>query len=183
VGVIGHELYAAGGANAGKALETLEIYDSNRRRWSAGPSMSTAREHLAATVAGERLYVLGGRAAGKGNFSIAERYVPVKRRWEPLPDLRKARGGSATATVGRRVAVFGGEEAGGTIAEVELYDPRLGRWTALPDLPSPRHGLGGSSRGRRIYAIEGGPAPGLSFSSVLETLGLRSARVARQSRR
>src|SRR5205823_5539158 len=46
VGVIGHELYAAGGANAGKALETLEIYDSNRRRWSAGPSMSTARENL-----------------------------------------------------------------------------------------------------------------------------------------
>jgi hypothetical protein len=35
---------------------------------------------------------------------------------------------------------------------------------------TPRHGLGVVSRGRRVFAIEGGPMPGLAFSSALEFL-------------
>jgi N-acetylneuraminic acid mutarotase len=181
VGVIGNKLYAAGGANAAnRALKTLEIYDFKRGRWTRGPDMETAREHLAGAVAGRppAFYVLAGRAAGRGNFSIAERYLPSKRRWERLPDMLKARGGIAAAAVDERVVVFGGEESSGTIEEVEIYDPDTRRWSPLPDLRTPRHGLGGVSRGRRVYAIEGGPTPGFDFSSALEALDIVPARVA-----
>jgi non-specific serine/threonine protein kinase len=134
--------------------------------------MAVAREHLAGAVAGGAFYALAGRAAGRGNFTTVERYVPRRRGWERLPDMRKARGGIAAATVQGRIVVFGGEEAGGTIGEVELYDPRVRRWTGLPDLRTPRHGLGGVSRGRRVYAIEGGPTPGFDFSSANEALDI-----------
>ena len=172
MGVIGNRLYVAGGARGGRALRSLEIYGFRRRRWSRGPRMRTAREHVAGTVAGGRFYVLAGRAAGQGNFKVAERYDPRRRRWQRLPDMRKPRGGIAAAAVGRRVVVFGGEEVGRHDRRGRAVRPGPARVVALPDLATPRHGLGGVSRGRRVYAIEGGPTPGFDFSTAIEVLDL-----------
>jgi len=169
-GVIANRLYVAGGARNGSALGRLEVYDFKTRRWSRGPSMRTAREHLAATVHGGALYVLAGRAAGRGNFAVAERYVPARRRWERLPAMRKPRGGIAAATVNGRVVVVGGEEGAGTIREVESFDPRRRLWRHEANLPTPRHGLGAVSYRSRIYVLAGGPAPGLSYAGTVEAL-------------
>jgi Kelch motif len=169
-GVIGDRLYVAGGARDGTALATLEIYDLRRRRWSRGPSMPTAREHLAGTVHDGAFYVLAGRAGRLGNLRVAERYVPARRRWERLPALRKARGGIAAATVGERIVVVGGEEAAGTIAAVESFDPGARRWRSEPSLKTPRHGLGAVSYRGQVVVLEGGPTPGLDFSDVTEAL-------------
>jgi N-acetylneuraminic acid mutarotase len=175
VGVIGHRLYAAGGAAAPRgALRTLEIYDFRRRRWRRGPDMAVAREHLAGAVAGGRFFTLAGRAAGRGNFDVVEAFAPRRRRWTRLPSMRKPRGGIAAATVGGeargRIVVVGGEEEAGTIAEVELLDPARRRWRPLPDLPTPRHGLGAVARAGRVYVIQGGDEPGFAFTNTLEAL-------------
>jgi len=173
VGVIGHRLYAAGGANARNgALTTLEIYDFRRRRWRHGPSMRVAREHLAGAVAHGRFYALAGRAAGQGNFAVVEAYDPARRRWLRMPSMRKPRGGIAAATVRGRIVVVGGEESAGTIREVELFDPRTRRWRRLADLPTPRHGLGVVAAPGKVYAIGGGPVPGLTVSDANEYLEL-----------
>jgi N-acetylneuraminic acid mutarotase len=172
VGVVGPRLYAAGGANSTGALKTLEIYDFRRNRWATGPPLSVAREHLAGAVAGGAFYVLAGRAAGRGNFDVVERYRPAERRWESLPAMRKPRGGFGAATVAGRIVVAGGEEGAGTIREVEAFDPRRNRWTVLPDMRTPRHGLGVVSFRNRVYAIEGGPTPGFDFSRAIEALDL-----------
>ena len=105
-GVIGDRLYAAGGAADGKALTTLEVYDFKTRRWSPAPPMSVAREHLGGAVSRGSFHVLAGRAAGVGNMTIAERYLPRQRRWERLPDLHRARGGTtATALADGRIVI------------------------------------------------------------------------------
>jgi non-specific serine/threonine protein kinase len=135
--------------------------------------MGFAREHLAGAVADGAFYVLAGRAAGRGNFKIAERYLPAEDRWERLPDMAKPRGGIGAAAIGKRVVVVGGEEQSGTIREVEAYDPARRRWTRLPDLRTPRHGLAVISRAGRVYAIEGGPTPGFDFSRAVEALSVR----------
>ena len=135
--------------------------------------MSVAREHLAGAVAGGAFYALAGRATGRGNFTVAERFVPARNRWERLPSLRKSRGGIAAATVRGKVVVFGGEESAGTIREVELFTPSRRRWSRLPDMRTPRHGLGGVASGSRVYAVEGGVQPGFSFSSAIEALDVR----------
>ena len=180
-GVIGDRLYVAGGAEDARPLATLEIYDFRTRRWSRGPSMAVAREHLAATVHRGALYVLAGRASGQGNFTTAERYLPSRRRWQRLPDMAKARGGIASATVNGQVVVVGGEEGAGTIAEVESFAPATRRWRPLADLATPRHGLGAVAYGGRVYTFEGGPTPGLDYSRAVESLaiGPRQLRVAR----
>jgi Kelch motif len=132
--------------------------------------MAVAREHLAATATGGFVYVLAGRAAGQGNFATAERFDPRTATWERLPDMAKPRGGIAAAAVHGDVVVFGGEEGAGTIREAERFDTATRRWSPLPGMRTPRHGLGGTSLRGRVFSIEGGPQPGLYFSTALEVL-------------
>ena len=169
-GVIGDRLYVAGGARAGTALTTLEIYDFAKRTWSTGSAMRVAREHLAGAVVGRAFYALAGRTAQRGNLAVVERYVPARRRWERMPSMRKARGGIAAAAANGRIVVVGGEESAGTIAEVESFDPATRRWRYGPRLPTPRHGLGAVAYGGRVFALEGGPQPGLAYSRAVEAL-------------
>jgi N-acetylneuraminic acid mutarotase len=171
--VIGHRLYAGGGANATGSLSSLEIYDFETRRWRRGPSFPPpARNHTTGVASGGRFYVLAGRDTQ--NFTAAARYDPSRRKWERLPPLHTPRGGIASARLSDgRIVVFGGEQlvAGGTtIAQVELFDPRTRRWSSLPDMRTPRHGLGGAALGRRVFAIEGGPTPGFAFTRTIEYL-------------
>ncbi|HEX8647694.1 MAG TPA: kelch repeat-containing protein [Thermoleophilaceae bacterium] len=168
--VVGDRLYAVGGARAGKPLATLEVYDLRRNRWTAGPDMAVAREHLAAAASGRHVYALAGRAAGEGNFATVERFDTATGTWERLPDMAKPRGGIAAAVVAGDVIVFGGEEPGGIIRQAERFDTATRTWSPLPDMRTPRHGLGGVAHGRRVYSIEGGPQPGLYFSTDLEAL-------------
>jgi len=169
-GVIGARMYVVGGAENGKALDRLEIDDFQTDRSSTGPPMRLPREHLAAAVHDAKLYAIAGRAAGKGNFAVVERYVPARRRWERVPKLRKPRGGIAAVTVAGRIVVVGGEEAAGTIAEVESYHPATRRWRFRRRLPTPRHGLRAIAHKGSIHVLEGGPTPGLSYSRRAEAL-------------
>jgi non-specific serine/threonine protein kinase len=116
------------------------------------------------------VYALAGRAAGEGNFATVERFDTATGTWERLPDMAKPRGGIAAAVVAGDVIVFGGEEPGGIIRQAERFDTATRTWSPLPDMRTPRHGLGGVAHGRRVYSIEGGPQPGLYFSTDLEAL-------------
>jgi serine/threonine-protein kinase PknK len=178
---IGDKLYAAGGASAtDDTLRTLEIYDLERRRWTRGPKMPTGRNHVGATYFKRGLVVTGGRPGPvHGGLTTVEYYQPRTRSWERWPPLGVARSGHAAVAIGRaplggRVVVFGGEELDGgtTIEEVEILSPRVGGWSRLPDMVTPRHGVGGAAKGLRVYALEGGPQPGLAYSSALEYLDL-----------
>jgi len=161
------KLYAVGGTAGGEELDGLEVFDISEQRWSPGPSMKVAREHIAATVAGGKIYVFGGRSP---NLRTVERYRPGARGWQRLAPLLTARSGIAATTVRGKPVVFGGEGPEGTIKPVELFDPEQGRWHSLPGMLTPRHGLGGAALGRRVYALEGGPQPGFAFSDAIEFL-------------
>jgi N-acetylneuraminic acid mutarotase len=169
---VGGSLYAIGGAGQGRVQSLVQIYDIARDSWRPGPDMKVPREHLASAVIKRRIIVLGGRDAGQ-NLNVVEGLNTRSAKWTLLPHLRTARSGFQAATVKGKVVVVGGEqlaEGDQTIGPVELYEPAAKRWRALPAMPTPRHGLGVASRGRTVFAIEGGPRPGLAFSSALEAM-------------
>jgi hypothetical protein len=149
-----------------------ETASSASERWRALSASTLARTEVAVARAGSSAYVVGafyalaGRAAGRGNFKVVERYVDG--HWERLPSMRKARGGIAAATVNRQVVVVGGEEGAGTIGEVEAFDPR-----SRPVCP--RRAMTRCRGVRRAdLHFEGGPEPGLFYSGVTEALGVPS---------
>jgi N-acetylneuraminic acid mutarotase len=169
---VGRFLYAIGGATQGVAQRLVQVYDTREGSWSAGPSMRVAREHLASGVIADRIIVIGGRDAGR-NLEVAEVFDPRTRKWKRLPPLLTARSGFGAAVVRGHLVAVGGEqlaEGDETIAPVEIYDPQEKHWRKLPAMLTARHGLGVASRGRTVLALEGGPRPGLSFSSALEAL-------------
>lgn len=165
-------LYAIGGANDGGAQRLVQVYDIRRGAWRPGPSMRVAREHLAGVAIGKHILVFGGRAAG-GNLDVVEDLDTRTGKWRGRPSIPTARSGFGAAVVGGWAVVVGGEDlapGGETIRPVQAFNPRLRRWRKLPGMLTPRHGLGVAAKDRRIFAVEGGPHPGVAFSSVAEML-------------
>ena len=169
---VGCSIYAIGGASGGAAQRQVQVYDIRRGTWRPGPSMRIAREHLASVAIGRRILVLGGRAAG-GNLAAVEELDTRAGKWRRLPRIPTPRSGFGAVAVRGWAVVLGGEEltpGGETIRPVEALDPRSRRWRKLPAMLTPRHGLGVVARGPRIFAVEGGPHPGGSYSSLIESL-------------
>ena len=143
-----------------------------RRRASTWPAPCTAA----------RFYALAGRAAGQGNFTVAERYrARAAGAGSACPTMRKPRGGIAAAAAGGRIVVVGGEEAAGTIAEVEAYDPRAGAGARCPTCRRRATASARSPTAAACYVLEGGTSPGFTFSSAIERLVLSAARRASSS--
>jgi N-acetylneuraminic acid mutarotase len=132
--------------------------------------MPTVREHLAAATLGERIYVVGGRWAGRGNVADLEVYDPASDTWQILAAMPTPRGGLTAAVLDGQLHVLGGEalDSGYTFPEHEVYDPAGESWTRAADLPTPRHGLGSAVLDRTLYVIGGGQRAGLSVSTIVE---------------
>lgn len=169
---VGCSLYAIGGAGGGTPKRLVQVYDIRRGAWRVAPSMRVAREHLASVAIGRDILALGGRA-GAGNLDVVEELDTRTGKWRSRPRIPTPRSGFGAVVVAGSAVVVGGEEltpGGATIRPVEAFDLQSRRWRKLPGILTPRHGLGVVARGRRIFAVEGGPQPGGSYSSVMETL-------------
>jgi len=177
---IGGRLYVVGGApeNLGDRGEepfaTLDIYDLRTGRWSSGPSMPTARHHVAAAAAAGKLYVAGGRRPGDFSLGAFERFDPETGSWERLADLPQHAASLDVVASGDQVIVVGGGDdlAGWVTPATWSYDIPTGRWRRLPDLRVARHGLRAVVVGDRIYAVAGAPCAGFGQSRVVESLAI-----------
>jgi len=115
------KVYLAGGLSPDGLARAMLVYDPAGDRWSLAPGPPTPREHLGGAGAGDKVYTVGGRAAGRGNLDAVEVYDPATARWSVLPPLPTPRGGLAAATANGFVVAVGGEGAT-TFAEAEAFD-------------------------------------------------------------
>jgi len=144
VGILGHRLIWAGGADDSVAKSDVFAYDFHTRRWSRLPSMHSRREHVGEAVVGGRLYVLGGRAPQSLAVDTAERFDPREGRWETLPPMPVPSGGLAAISLDDAVvAISGGNDEAETVTgAVQEFDPARNEWRLLPALRVARHGHG-----------------------------------------
>jgi Kelch motif protein len=168
--VLGHRLYVAGGRNdTSVALSSLAIFDFETGRWSLGPSLVHAREHVAAVAARGAVWLLGGRVSGVGSTDV-ERYRPGATTWQEMSPLPVPRSGFQVVAADGGLFAVGGENGASTVPEVDRLDLRADRWSRVASLPVARHGLGVVADGPLVFAIDGGPQPGLTMSRVVERL-------------
>jgi hypothetical protein len=157
--VVGDRIVVFGGQAGGRLLDTTEVFDG--KQWSAGASIPTPREHLAAAADGDFAYAVGGRRLSSDkNVAALERYDPAADRWERLPDMPTARGGLGAALVNGHLLAVGGERATGVFGVVESYNVANKSWSRGPSMRSPRHGMAVAAIGRSLYALGGAPKPG-----------------------
>lgn len=159
-------------ARAHRAYSTNEVYDPTTNTWETRSPMPTARNHAAAGMVNNKIYVIGGRLGAAfitraANTSIVEEYDPVTDQWgalkTPMPHPRSA---VAWGTHRGRIYVAGGEERWGggewqrTFRAVEAYDPRTNTWGKLPSMTFPRHGLAGDILNGKFHLVSGDAASG-----------------------
>lgn len=164
-------LVAVGGVGGGPEIRS-EVLRVGAPAWERGPDLTHPTEHLAATAAGGRVYLIAGRYQTlESNLKTVESFALGDRKWRQEPELAHARGGIGAAAPGGRPCVAGGEAPDGlTIAQVECFDGD--RWTQVATLAVPRHGVAVVAVGRTLHVIGGGPKPGLFVSDTHEEFDL-----------
>lgn len=159
-----------------RAVDTNEVYDPATNTWATRSPMPTARNHAAAGMVNNKIYIIAGRI-GNGfitrgsSVNIVEEYDPATDQWgalkAPMPTTRSA---VASATNRGKIYVAGGEDQDSrklsAFRAVEAFDPVTNSWTILPSMQYPRHGLAGAFVGNRLHLVSGDAQ---SASSGLET--------------
>ena len=165
-GVIDGRIHLVGGAH--RKLLTLtntpahEVYDPNTDTWETLSPMLTARDHLAVSVSGKKLFAIGGRVDVdyNQNLNVNESYDIDTGKWNRHAPLPTARSGITSQVLNGLIHVFGGESGQGTFVENEAYHPSTDTWKTFQPMPSGRHGLASVFWKNEIHILTGGPRPG-----------------------
>ena len=143
-------VYVAGGNSAGRAQAFL--FRLEEGGWTRLSPMRHARGALALVAAGDRLFALGGLAAG-AEVAVVEAYEPATNSWSDVTTLPQPRDHGAGFAISGAVCLAGGRFP--TSARVDCYDPRLDSWSRLSDLPEPTSGAGAAVLGSEIVVAGG----------------------------
>ncbi len=149
-----------------RAVSNNEVYDPKTNTWEARQAMPTARNHAAAGMVNNKIYIIAGRVGagfisrGSRSIDIVEEYDPATDQWGalmvPMPTARSA---VAFATYRGKIYVAGGEDQDSrklsAFRAVEAFDPVTNTWTILPSMQYPRHGLAGAFVGNRLHLVSG----------------------------
>jgi N-acetylneuraminic acid mutarotase len=164
--VLDRKIHLVGGAHRKlfKLVNTdaHEVYDPATDSWENLPPLPTARDHLTASEANGKLFVIGGRidVNYNNNLNSNESYDPKTKKWTEHAPLPTARSGITSQFLNGWIHVFGGESGEGTFVENEGYNPATNKWKTFKPMPSGLHGLASVLLKGKIHILNGGPHPG-----------------------
>jgi len=171
----GRTIVVAGGYRAdGATVPTVELFDLDTGRWSAGPPLPLAVNHAMAATVGGKAHVFGGYTGGNAPATAA--YRLDGDRWTALAPLPAARAAGTAVAIGDRVYVAAGIAPGGTLAaEMLVYDAAANRWSTVPGPPTRREHLGGAAAKGLVYTV-GGRTSGAGNLGAVEAFDPASGR-------
>ncbi len=131
------------GGKTAAAWNSVELYNSSTKAWSAVNPMITPRGyHTATLLPNGKVLVVGGY---NGSYlTSAELYDPTTGSWTPTSAMSVPRAGhTATLLPNGKVLVAAGFvwPSGGnytSLSSAEIYDPSSGSWTMTGSLNGPR---------------------------------------------
>jgi serine/threonine-protein kinase PknK len=169
VGLIGRNIYYAGGFASGKPVNTLFIYNLDSKTWKSGPNMPAALHHIGqAAVLDGKLYSIGGDSHGDGNSpkpggaehtgtSYNFVYDPATNAWKTLRPLIRTTATSAIIAFNKRIYVIGGVDSMGIVHTAnQEYDPATDTWKLKAPMFTPRDHAGIDIFDSLIYVCSGG---------------------------
>ena len=156
------KFYSVGGRSIAAGGKELLMYDPVLNTWTVLPSMTYARQGLAACVINGYIYAIGGRLNG-GLFSDpspvawVEKYDIKNGVWTTVASLPGGRSDLAAAAVGGKIYIFGGYDGTNLLSSVLRYNPSTNTWNAgyapAPTLRGSFYGV--EVKGNTVYVIGG----------------------------
>ncbi|WP_420152600.1 Kelch repeat-containing protein [Siphonobacter sp.] len=161
----------------------LDEYDPKTDTWKKLADAPRTRDHIAAAVVGDKMYLAGGRNSTARINKVLETTIAEvdvydfkKGTWETLPatsNIPTQRAGGTAVTHQGKVWVIGGESPQ-LLAhnEAEILDPKTNTWTKGPTLKKGRHATQAVVYKGKIYIGAGsanhGGGPELNDLEVLK---------------
>lgn len=146
----GNVLFAGGRDALGKALKSVELFNSKTEQMSRIPDMNHKRAGGRATLLSKGVSATGGPLCGAVLMSGGENDQPqggaepeaeilIGGIWFPGGKMNHPRAHhQAVLAPSGQVWIFGGENQQGPVAEVEIYDPAKREFTVVGRLVEPR---------------------------------------------
>ncbi|MDF0717410.1 PKD domain-containing protein [Muricauda sp. 334s03] len=189
--VYNDKFYIVGGntiGHNGGYVQWFDEYDPATGIWTPLADAPIARDHFAAVVIADKLYVAAGRQSGgettwKPTIPQVDVYDFTAGTWSTLPagqNIPTTRGGASAVNFNNKLVVIGGEvqdeEVYGVLTDdalkvTEEYDPVTSSWKRLPDMNYERHGTQAIVSGPGVHILAGAPSRGGGNQKNMEYLG------------
>lgn len=156
---LGGRVYVIGGFGpSSQATTAVAVFDPQTKAWTSAAPLPEAIHHVNAAVVGNRIFVVGGLAAGSfGAIGTTLAYDPITNAWTRKASMPAGteRGSSFVGAIGDVVYVAGGLRSA-SVADVSAYDTTTDTWSGLlsPLEVARDHGMSAVIEGK-LYAIGG----------------------------
>ncbi|KAK9839757.1 hypothetical protein WJX84_002317 [Apatococcus fuscideae] len=130
------QLWALGGGQPNRQLDSVEIYHPYRDAWFDGPPLPCPRFATSAAYLHGCIYMLGG-FDGRQYLSSVVRLDPREGIWHPVADMLEKRGSHACTVWNDYLLAAGGWD-GQFLSSVEVWDPRKGSWGPVAPMQEAR---------------------------------------------
>jgi N-acetylneuraminic acid mutarotase len=124
-------------------------------RWSKKAAMPVPRTEVAAVLAGNEIFVIGGYTQDGHNSGRVDAYSPKTNRWRRVADLPISVDHTMAAAHRGRVYVVGGYAGPNHARVTNAYVLANGAWTLLPPMPEQRAAGGAAVVNGRLYVVGG----------------------------
>lgn len=188
---VGNKIYVVGGAKIPSGvrlpnglsarspveiLATTEMFDTEKKTWTALRPMTLARNHHDVAYLDGKLYAVGGAVGScfpggwASNVEMNEAYDIASDTWTTGAPMPTARSGIGAAVIDGKIYVIGGrgwvDERGGVFRTNEAYDPKSDSWVEETPMPTPRHGFAKGVLDGKLYAVSGTNLMSFMFSRM-----------------
>ncbi|CAI6347392.1 unnamed protein product [Macrosiphum euphorbiae] len=140
VGVLDDRIYAVGGYDGTRGLNSVEVFDVSTQKWRMVTSMTSNKWDLGVGVLNNRLYAIGG--GDKNVTNSVEYYDPTLDSWTPVSNMSTNRQGAGVGVLDGVLYAIGGYTGSANLKSVEAYRPSEGVWSPIVDMHMSRKNPG-----------------------------------------
>lgn len=155
VAIVDNKIYALGGFDGQKRLNTCEVYDTEKCEWDEIKPMKSGRAAMATGVVGGKILVAGGWCDQVGALNETEIYNPATEEWTAATAMSKKRATPASCVLNGMIYVIGGHDGQQIWKDGECYDPATQSWTPIAPMKHKRCRFGAAVYNGYIYVVGG----------------------------
>ncbi|MEE4174814.1 MAG: tandem-95 repeat protein, partial [Xanthomonadales bacterium] len=168
----GQIYWVSGNTNGhqGPVSAAVDRFDPATGTFTPLPDIPNPRDHFFVTVAGDKLYAVGGRTSDgpnifDGTVAAVDVFDLVTETWSTLPpgsNIPTPRAAAPTGLIGNEIIVAGGESDTRSDAhpETEALNLDTNTWRSLTPMLTPRHATQAIVSNNGFYVAAGSPNQG-----------------------